>query len=204
MERMAVIKRKAGIVKKSKQAPADFDRRVHLESGCKLFRNRGNVAATLRQIAESARIQAGSVCYHFSSKEEILREILNTGIDEVQKSLENRLAALPEKRKLQAEDRGGYQRSPGRVAPAWRLHLGEHPDLWAATGKPEALQPGAPQNLQCVLGRSPDPSQRARRNELGGEAAYLAPGRSGGSQRTVEWYDLEKARCSTSPSRLPH
>ncbi|GAC1634576.1 MAG: TetR/AcrR family transcriptional regulator [Nevskia sp.] len=92
---MAVLKRKAGAMKKNKVAPADLTRGYILKAAAKLFRNQGYVATTLRQIAESAGIQAGSVYYHFRSKDEILLEILDTGIDEVQKSVDSRLEALP-------------------------------------------------------------------------------------------------------------
>ena len=92
---MAVLKRKAGSMRAGKEAPADLTRGYILKAAAKLFRNQGYAATTLRQIAESAGIQAGSVYYHFRSKDEILLEILDTGIDEVQKSVENQLASLP-------------------------------------------------------------------------------------------------------------
>lgn len=92
---MAVLKRKAGSVRAGMEATADLTRGYILKAAAKLFRNQGYVATTLRQIAESAGIQAGSVYYHFRSKDEILLEILDTGMDEVQKTVENRLAALP-------------------------------------------------------------------------------------------------------------
>lgn len=45
-----------------------------------LFRRQGYAATTLRQIADAAGLKAGSIYYHFSSKEEILVEVLDTGI----------------------------------------------------------------------------------------------------------------------------
>jgi len=92
---MATSKPKVGARKKAKEAPAELTRGYILKAAAKLFRDQGYVATTLRQIAEAAGIQAGSVYYHFRSKDEILLEILDTGIDEVQKSVADRLADLP-------------------------------------------------------------------------------------------------------------
>lgn len=92
---MAISKRKSSAAKKTKEAPAELTRGFILKAAAKLFRDQGYVATTMRQIAEAAGIQAGSVYYHFRSKDEILLEILDTGIDEVQKSVADRLAALP-------------------------------------------------------------------------------------------------------------
>ncbi len=92
---MAIAKRKARLAKKGTEAPAELTRGHILKAAAKLFRDQGYVATTLRQIADSAGIQAGSVYYHFRSKDEIVTEILDTGIDEVRRSVGNHLDALP-------------------------------------------------------------------------------------------------------------
>ena len=92
---MTIAKRKARPGIKGSEAPAELTRDHILKSAAKLFRDQGYVATTLRQIADAAGIQAGSVYYHFRSKDEILTEILDTGIDEVRKSVAGRLDALP-------------------------------------------------------------------------------------------------------------
>jgi len=51
-----------------------------LDAAARLFRDQGYVATTLRQIAEAANMKAGSIYYHFNSKEEILDEVLNQGL----------------------------------------------------------------------------------------------------------------------------
>lgn len=76
-------------------APAELTRGLVLKAAAKLFRDQGYVATTLRQIGDVAGIQAGSIYYHFRSKDEILAEILDVGIDKVQKSVEDRLSLLP-------------------------------------------------------------------------------------------------------------
>lgn len=51
-----------------------------LDCAAKLFRQQGYASVTLRQIAAAAGMKAGSVYYHFDSKEVIVSEILNRGI----------------------------------------------------------------------------------------------------------------------------
>lgn len=76
-------------------AAAELTRGYILKAAAKLFRDQGYVATTLRQIGEASGIQAGSIYYHFRSKDEILAEILDVGIDKVQKSVEDCLSRLP-------------------------------------------------------------------------------------------------------------
>ena len=98
---MTIAKRKARPGIKGSEAPAELTRDHILKSAAKLFRDQGYVATTLRQIADAAGIQAGSVYYHFRSKDEILTEILDTGIDEVRKSVAGRLGRrLPQASKV--------------------------------------------------------------------------------------------------------
>lgn len=81
-----------------------------LEVAARLFRVQGYAATTLRQIADAAGIQAGSIYYHFESKDEILQEILETGVNVVQDSVEERMRALPvdssARRKIEAAIEG--------------------------------------------------------------------------------------------------
>jgi AcrR family transcriptional regulator len=58
-------------------------REAILESAAKLFRRQGYSATTLRQIADLAEIQAGSIYYYFDSKDAILDEVLDEGLGRV-------------------------------------------------------------------------------------------------------------------------
>ncbi|MGX0978800.1 AcrR family transcriptional regulator [Roseovarius sp. MBR-51] len=51
-----------------------------LRAAARMLRDNGYKATTLRQIAEEADMKAGSVYYHFKSKEEIVDEVLNAGL----------------------------------------------------------------------------------------------------------------------------
>ncbi len=58
-------------------------REAILEAAAKLFRRQGYSATTLRQIANLADIQAGSIYYYFDSKDAILDEVLDEGLRRV-------------------------------------------------------------------------------------------------------------------------
>ena len=66
-----------------------------LLQAARLFRHQGYSATTLRQIADAAGIKAGSIYYHFGSKEEILGRVLDAGIEAVTTAVTTRIAALP-------------------------------------------------------------------------------------------------------------
>jgi AcrR family transcriptional regulator len=68
--------------------------RILLEAA-RLFRHHGYTATTLREIADAASIKAGSIYYHFASKEEILGEVLDKGIQAVSDAVGERIEALP-------------------------------------------------------------------------------------------------------------
>ena len=69
--------------------------RVLLEAA-RLFRHHGYAATTLREVADAAGVKAGSIYYHFESKEQILGEVLDKGITIVADAVRTRVAALPE------------------------------------------------------------------------------------------------------------
>ena len=51
-----------------------------LSAAARLFRHEGYYATTMRDIAEKTGIEAGSIYYHFGSKEMILNEVLDIGV----------------------------------------------------------------------------------------------------------------------------
>lgn len=66
-----------------------------LLSAARLFRDHGYSATTLRMIASLSEIKAGSIYYHFDSKESILIDVLNRGIENVENEVRIRINALP-------------------------------------------------------------------------------------------------------------
>jgi AcrR family transcriptional regulator len=76
------------------EAESDTRDRVLLEAA-RLFRHRGYAATTLREIATATGIKAGSIYYHFASKEVILGEVLDKGMQVVFDAVRERVDSLP-------------------------------------------------------------------------------------------------------------
>jgi TetR/AcrR family transcriptional regulator, cholesterol catabolism regulator len=66
-----------------------------LNEAARLFRHRGYAATPLRDIAAAAGIKAGSIYYHFESKEDILGEVLDRGMQLVFDVVRQRVESLP-------------------------------------------------------------------------------------------------------------
>ncbi len=62
---------------------AEKTRAEILRAAARMLRDNGYKATTLRQIAEEADMKAGSLYYHFKSKEEIVDEVLNAGLSDL-------------------------------------------------------------------------------------------------------------------------
>jgi TetR/AcrR family transcriptional regulator, cholesterol catabolism regulator len=77
------------------QRKADVSRSQILLAAAKLFSQKGYFASSVREVAENANMKAGSVYYHFESKEQILDGVLNTGILLITQAFEQALAGLP-------------------------------------------------------------------------------------------------------------
>ncbi|MET9535849.1 MULTISPECIES: TetR/AcrR family transcriptional regulator [unclassified Streptomyces] len=64
-------------------SPSPARRRELLATAAEVFAAQGYNATTVRKIADEAGILAGSLYYHFDSKESMLDEILSTFLDEL-------------------------------------------------------------------------------------------------------------------------
>lgn len=63
------------------QANDDSTRRAELRAAAaRLFRKVGYSRATVRDIAKAVGLQSGSIFYHFTSKEEMLEEVMSEGM----------------------------------------------------------------------------------------------------------------------------
>jgi len=74
----------------STSSASKFDRSHDeiMKAAARLFRDKGYAASTLRDIAAAAGMKAGSLYYHFDSKEEILDAILDAGVRQVHDSVQ--------------------------------------------------------------------------------------------------------------------
>lgn len=75
--------------------PEDGTRRQILDAAAKLLRRNGYASTSLRDIATATGMKAGSLYYHFASKEEIAETVMAEGIDLVRDSVKQALAAGP-------------------------------------------------------------------------------------------------------------
>ncbi|WP_449328930.1 TetR/AcrR family transcriptional regulator [Sphingopyxis sp. 550A] len=75
----------------------DLTRAAILASAARRFAEKGYADCSLRDIASLTGMKAGSVYYHFPSKEVLLDEVLLAGIDRLTKTVTDRMAALGDK-----------------------------------------------------------------------------------------------------------
>lgn len=66
-----------------------------LEIAANLFREHGYASTTMRDIANAAGMKAGSLYYHFSSKDEILDQVLERGIGATIQGFRDAIDRLP-------------------------------------------------------------------------------------------------------------
>lgn len=79
----AAPRKPAGAAKKSQVSPSAERRRELLAIAADVFAEQGYNATTVRKIADAAGMLAGSLYYHFDSKESMLEEILRTFLTEL-------------------------------------------------------------------------------------------------------------------------
>jgi AcrR family transcriptional regulator len=72
-----------------------------LNAGARLIVERGYEAFTMRAVASLVNVKAGSIYYHFASKDEIVEEILNTGIARLLDYVQRVLGELPSEAPLE-------------------------------------------------------------------------------------------------------
>jgi len=95
------------LLQDGRPSKSEQTREMILVAAAQFFRNEGYTAATMRKIAKVANMEAGSIYYHFSSKEDILGEVLELGLrrlyDEASRVLAEARAQNKEFRQVLAE-----------------------------------------------------------------------------------------------------
>src|SRR3990167_4312845 len=182
---------------KEKMSPPETDtatrERILLEAA-RLFRHHGYAATTLREVADASGIKAGSIYYHFESKDQILGEVLDKGIQVVAETVRQRVDALP-----------ADATARERVAAAIEGHLWgllHHGDFTSANIRIYGQIPAAAKNRHRKIRRDyADYWDRLLEDAL--ERGELRPDSStavirlfviGALNWTVEWYNPQK--CS--------
>lgn len=165
--------------------------RILLEAA-RLFRHHGYVATTLREVADASGIKAGSIYYHFESKEQILGEVLDKGIQVVADAVRQRVDALPESATARQ-----------RVAAAIEGHLWgllHHGDFTSANIRIYGQIPTAAKNSHRKIRRSYADywdrllEEALKRGELRRDisTAVIRLFVIGALNWTVEWYNPQK------------
>lgn len=80
---------------RKEQSKSDLSRGRILDAAARTFRREGYAATTLSKIAKTAEMQAGSLFYHFASKDQLLEEVLDIGMRRVHEAVEESQARLP-------------------------------------------------------------------------------------------------------------
>ncbi len=71
-------------------------RQLILDAAAKIFRDKGYAGARMADIAAAAGTQAGSLYYHFKSREELVEEVLDRGVDSVRAAVSRAIADEPD------------------------------------------------------------------------------------------------------------
>ena len=97
---------------KGKLTKADRTRARLIEVAKRLYQEHGSEHVTVRRIAAAAKIEAGSIYSHFSSRDEIMRAVLESGVGDARGEV------------MQAIAEAGPQSSPlDRLRAALGAHL---------------------------------------------------------------------------------
>jgi TetR/AcrR family transcriptional regulator, cholesterol catabolism regulator len=73
---------------------SEGSRQQILDVAAKLFRARGYTDTSLRDIGQQAGMKAGSLYYHFASKEQLAAEVLRIGVQKVHRAVVKAVDAL--------------------------------------------------------------------------------------------------------------
>lgn len=75
--------------------PSTDTRENLLRLAARSFATQGYTATTMRSIADQAGIEAASIYYHFSSKEELVEVVMEHGADSIVQHIKGHVDALP-------------------------------------------------------------------------------------------------------------
>lgn len=95
-----------------KLAKSAISQKRVLDAAARIFRDFGYAGTTMRAIADEADLKAGSIYYHYKSKDDLISAVLDIGINAVMDTVQSALKALP-------DDASGRQ----RIETAIHAHL---------------------------------------------------------------------------------
>jgi TetR/AcrR family transcriptional regulator, cholesterol catabolism regulator len=128
-------------MKNGRTPKVELSRRRVLDAAAKIFRDRGYGSSTMRAIAAHADIEAASIYYHYRSKDDLIRAVLDFGMKTLIAEVTSAVAALDEsaspRKRIEAAcsahvkailSNGDYMLAMRRVfgqvpADVWRCHM---------------------------------------------------------------------------------
>ena len=167
-----------------------------LDAAARLYREQGYSAVSMRAIAKAADIKAGSLYYHFSSKEDIIIEILNLGISVVHDEVRQIIANLPDNSTASEIIRAGIR---------GHLHaLLEYRDYTSANVRIYGQVPLRVRQLNLPVRRKYEKfwdellSNLQKSGDIRAQIdiASFRLLLIGALNATLEWFDLEKGNCA--------
>ena len=124
---------------------SEVSRQRILDAAAKTFRDKGYVATRLQDIAEAAGLRAGSIYYHFASKEQILEAVFDIGTTRLRQSVSDAVALLPATASHRDRIFAAARTHLSTLLGAGRLHLGQYSKLRPdSRGDPDPPPRGAP------------------------------------------------------------
>jgi AcrR family transcriptional regulator len=171
---------------------SDASRQQILDVTAKLFRARGYTETSLRDIGEQVGMKAGSLYYHFSSKEELAAEVLRIGVRRVHDAVVLAMTKL-----------GADADVKSRLRVAMEAHLAALLDKSDYTSAHIHCFPYVPEGLRRKLSKERRGYEEVWRKLLDDAAAAgaLAPGVDRAAARlailgalnwSLEWYNPEQ------------
>ena len=182
--------------------PADGRRRI-MDVAAELFLERGVDGASLRQIADLVGIRAGSIYYHFASKNELLVAIFERGIAVMVEAFDEAAASTA--------DASGHDRLAAHV----RAHLGALYENGPYTAAHVTAFRTAPREVRGAVVPSRDRYEAMWTgliSELVAAHALNAQATDGvhrlllfGAMNTsVEWFDLRRGTLDSLAHAITH
>jgi TetR/AcrR family transcriptional regulator, cholesterol catabolism regulator len=168
---------------------SNISRQQILDVAAKLFRARGYTETSLRDIGKQAGMKAGSLYYHFTSKEELATEVLRIGVRRVHDAVV-----------LAVQGLGADADVKSRLRAAMAAHLETLLDESDYTSAHIHCFPYVPEGLRHALSSERRDYEEIWRRLLDDAAAAgaLAPGVDRAAARlailgalnwSLEWYD---------------
>lgn len=188
VRRSKPIKRSDEDLSKSEKTRKDI-----LCAAARLFRYEGYYATTMRDIAQKSGVEAGSIYYHFQSKDEILSEVLDIGVRELYEQVKRIVRSAEENEK-------DFRKTFAQLVDTHLTYLLTDSDFTSANIR----------NYPMLSGEARAPHRELRAAYAGVWSDFLNDARRAGQLRsdisvsamrqfilsamnwTVEWYDVKK------------